>query len=87
MVQVVKRHDFAHRFSKVEVRIGPADESNVPGDLAMSRNPLFGYFEGPEQADQATITNEDGADGRYLTLQTFNQQVLELEELYIYFLL
>ena len=86
VVQVDKRYDYAPRFVKVEVRIGNADESNVQGDLAMSRNPLFGYFEGPEEAVLAIITNEDGADGRYLTLQTFSRDVLELEEVYIYFL-
>ena len=80
-----KRDRYAHRFYKVEVRIGNADESQVTGTERMSQNTLFGYFEGPEQADVATFVNEDGVDGQYLTVQTFNEEVLEMDELYMYY--
>ena len=85
LVRVMKRLDYKGSFRMVELRLGNADESDAEGRERMSRNPVFGYYQGPDSEEAVYFSVEDGMAGRFLTLQRLKsgKGYFEVNEIYV----
>ena len=72
------------KFAGVEVRLGDADESGV-GEVQLGENELVAFYVGETLEDEALIVLAKPAGGRFLTLQSVNNNGLEVNELFLYF--
>ena len=83
MVRIVKRLDAKNHFKEVELRIGHWNEYPDNAVTGGTTNPIFGTFNGLDDTAEVMFTREEGLDGRYLTVETWNNLVLEVNEIHV----
>lgn len=71
------------RFRDIELRIGTTDESEA-GLTPLTGNPLVGNYTDPKDEHVASFLLDPRATGRFLTLQSFHDESLEVNEIEVY---
>ena len=71
------------RFRDIELRIGMVDESDA-GLAPLTQNPLCGTYKNPSDEYVASFLIERRTRGRFLTIQSFHNISLDVNEIDVF---
>ena len=83
-MKIFKRLSSEHYFHDVELRIGNVDNSSQGKSHFDDKNPLLGFYEGPDGAATHAFRLAEPVSGQYLTLQGVEADHILMNEVEVY---